>query len=42
MTAQAQSLAELYDTARGHDAGYQSARAQYEANLAKAARRPGR
>lgn len=37
MTAQAQSLAELYDTARGHDAGYQSARAQYEANLAKAA-----
>ena len=37
MTAQAQSLAELYDSARGYDAGYQSARAQYEANLAKAA-----
>ena len=37
LTAQAQSLAELYDSARGHDAGYQSARAQYEANLAKAA-----
>ena len=37
VTAQAQSLAELHDAARGHDAGYQSARAQYEANLAKAA-----
>ncbi len=37
MTAQAQSLLELYDSARGHDASYQSTRAQYEANLAKAA-----
>ena len=37
LTAQAQSLVELYDSARGYDAGYQSARAQYEANLAKAA-----
>ena len=37
MTAQAQSLVELYDSARGHDASYQSTRAQYEANLAKAA-----
>ena len=37
LAAQAQSLAELYDSARGHDAGYQSARAQYQASLAKAA-----
>lgn len=37
LTTQAQSLAELYDAARGHDAGYQSARAQYGANLAKGA-----
>ena len=37
MAAQAQSLVELHDAARGHDAGYQSTRAQYEANLAKAA-----
>ncbi len=37
LAAQAQSLAELYASARGHDASYQSARSQYEANLAKAA-----
>ena len=37
LAAQAQSLVDLYEAARGHDAGYQSARAQYEANLAKAA-----
>lgn len=37
LAAQAQSLAELYASARGHDAGYQSALAQYQANLAKAA-----
>lgn len=29
-TAQAQSLQELYDAARGYDAAYQSARAQYD------------
>ena len=34
--AQAQSLQELYDAARGYDAGFMSARAQFEANLAKA------
>ncbi|MHB1198154.1 MAG: TolC family outer membrane protein [Polaromonas sp.] len=34
--AQAQSLTELYDSARAFDAGYQSARLQYDANLAKA------
>ena len=34
--AQAQSLVELYDMARGFDTTVQSARAQYEANLAKA------
>jgi outer membrane protein len=33
---QAQTLAELYDAARASDATYQSARAQYDANLAKA------
>jgi outer membrane protein len=33
--AQAQSLNELYAAARGYDAAYQSARAQYDANLAK-------
>ncbi|WP_137891122.1 TolC family outer membrane protein [Ramlibacter sp. 2FC] len=37
LPAQAQSLVELYESARGFDASYQSARAQYEANLAKAA-----
>jgi outer membrane protein len=35
-SAQAQSLQELYDAARGYDAGYISAKAQFEANLAKA------
>nr|WP_116608007.1 TolC family outer membrane protein [Rhodoferax ferrireducens] len=36
-TAHAQSLLELYDAARATDATYQSAKAQYDANLAKAA-----
>jgi outer membrane protein len=36
LPAQAQSLLELYDAARGHDAAYQAARSLYEANLAKA------
>jgi outer membrane protein len=34
--AQAQSLVELYEAARGYDTGLQAARAQYEANLSKA------
>lgn len=34
--AQAQSLVELYESARAYDATYQSARAQFEANLARA------
>ena len=34
--AQAQSLIELYGSARAFDASYQSARLQYDANLAKA------
>ena len=34
--AQAQSLSELYESARGYDATYLSARLQYDANLAKA------
>ena len=34
--AQAQSLAELYDSAKAFDASYQSAKLQYDANLAKA------
>lgn len=34
--SQAQSLVDIYDMAKGHDAAYLSARAQYEANLAKA------
>jgi outer membrane protein len=34
--AQAQSLVEMYEAARGHDAGFISAKALYEANLAKA------
>lgn len=34
--SQAQSLQEVYEMARGYDAAYQSARSQYEANLAKA------
>ncbi len=35
-SAQAQSLSELYESARGYDATYLSARLQYDANLAKA------
>ena len=35
-SAQAQSLTALYEAASKYDAGFQSARAQYEANLAKA------
>ncbi len=35
MGAQAQNLAELYDSARAFDAAYQSAKLQYDANLAK-------
>lgn len=34
--AQAQSLAELYESARSYDAAYQSAQAQYDANKYKA------
>lgn len=34
--AQAQSLQQMYEMARGHDAAYLGARAQYQANLAKA------
>jgi len=34
--AQAQSLVELYESARSFDASYQSARAQYDANVARA------
>jgi outer membrane protein len=34
--AQAQSLVEMYDAARSYDAGFMSAKAQFEANLAKA------
>ena len=33
--AQAQSLVELYDAARGYDATYQSAKAQMDATLSK-------
>ncbi len=33
---QAQSLQQMYEMALGHDASYQAARAQYNANLAKA------
>ena len=36
MGAQAQNLAELYDSARAFDAAYQSAKLQYDANLARA------
>jgi outer membrane protein len=36
LPAQAQSLVELYDAARGFDASYQSAKSLYEANLYKA------
>lgn len=35
-TAQAQSLLQMYDMAKSYDANYQSAKSQYEANLAKA------
>ncbi len=35
-SAQAQSLVEMFDAARGYDAGFISAKAQFEANLAKA------
>lgn len=35
LPAQAQSLTELYEAARGYDAAYQSARAQYDANISK-------
>jgi outer membrane protein len=35
-TAQAQSLLDMYEAARGYDASYISAKAQYEANLARA------
>jgi len=34
--SQAQSLVDLYNMAKGYDASYQSAKSQYEANLAKA------
>jgi outer membrane protein len=36
MSAQAQNLVELYDSARAFDAVYQSAKLQYDANLARA------
>ncbi len=36
LPVRAQSLVDLYESARGFDAGYQSAKALYEANLAKA------
>jgi len=35
-SAQAQSLVEMYEAARGYDASFISAKAQFEANLAKA------
>jgi outer membrane protein len=35
-TSQAQSLVDMYEMAKGYDAGYQAAKAQYEANWAKA------
>ena len=35
-SAQAQNLVQMYEAARGYDAGYQSARAQYDASIAKA------
>ena len=37
MPAQAQSLVALYDAARGYDATYRGARAQYDASIARAA-----
>ncbi|MFM9879457.1 MAG: TolC family outer membrane protein [Burkholderiaceae bacterium] len=36
-TSQAQNLVELFDAARGFDASFQSARAQYDASVARAA-----
>ncbi len=36
MPAGAQSLLELYDSARAHDAAWQAARSQFDANLARA------
>ncbi len=36
LPAHAQSLRELYEAARGYDAAYQSAKSQYDANLARA------
>lgn len=36
MPVQAQSLVDLYESARGFDATYQSAKSQFDANLAKA------
>ena len=36
MSAQAQNLVEVYDAARAFDASYQSAKLQYDANLARA------
>ena len=35
-SAQAQNLVQMYEAARGYDATYQAAKAQYEASLAKA------
>ncbi len=35
--SQAQSLVDMYNLAKNHDASFQSAKSQYEANLAKAA-----
>lgn len=35
-TAQAQSLVQLYEAAKGYDAAYKAAQSQYQANLAKA------
>ncbi len=36
MTAQAQSLLELYNAARGYDASFQSAKSQFDATMARA------
>ena len=36
LSAQAQSLVDLYTAAQGFDATYQSAKSQYDASLAKA------
>ena len=35
-SVQAQNLVQMYEAARGYDAGYQSARAQYDASIARA------